>query len=98
MAPEQILNFRAVQPPADQYAAAATLYYLLTGRSIHDLPAGAEGQIRMLLQKDPVPIRQRRDSLPDGLASVIHKALAREPGARYADVGVLREALVPFES
>lgn len=42
--------------------------------------------------EDPVPLRDRR---PDGLAAV-HRALAREPAARFPDVAALRAALVPF--
>src|SRR5439155_1648080 len=35
MAPEQIHNFREAKPPVDQYAAAATLYNLLTDKYVH---------------------------------------------------------------
>ena len=38
MAPEQVTHYRQVQPTADQYSAAATLYYMLTKHLTHDLP------------------------------------------------------------
>ena len=38
MPPEQITHFRDVGPAADQYAAAATLYTLLTDARTHDFP------------------------------------------------------------
>ncbi len=96
MAPEQVTHFREVKPPADQYAAAATLYKLLTGEYVHDLPPRTGDQLVHILTEPPVPIRSRRPDLPEGLAKVIHKALSREPSDRYPDVAAFRAALVPF--
>jgi hypothetical protein len=45
---------------------------------------------------DPVPIRQRRENVPVKLADVIHRALARDPKARFPDVAAFRQALQPF--
>jgi serine/threonine-protein kinase len=94
MPPEQILNFRGVTPQADQYAAAATLYQLLTGQYIYDLPPQIQDQLLVILQEDPVPIRSRRSAIPKGLAAVIHRALAREPRDRFPDVRAMHNALV----
>jgi serine/threonine-protein kinase len=96
MPPEQITEYREARPPADQYAAAATLYNLLTGAYVHNLPAEFHNQILVVLQDDPVPIRDRRADLPAGLAAAIHRALAREPAERFPDVAAFREALRPF--
>jgi serine/threonine-protein kinase len=96
IAPEQLTQFHEALPPADQYAAAALLYHLLTDRLIYDLPRRLEEQILRILQDDPVPVRERRRDLPPALAEVIHRALAREPEARFADVPALRQALAPF--
>ena len=38
ISPEQITRFRECKPPVDQYAAGATLYYLLTGQFVYDFP------------------------------------------------------------
>ena len=48
----------------------------------------------MILTQDPIPIAQRRSDLPGPLAAAIHKALAREPQARFADVKEFRQALM----
>ena len=96
MAPEQINDLRATKPPADQYSAAATLYKLLTDRFIYDFPERLNATIMKILLEDPVPIRQRRPDLPEGLAAVIHRALARDPQARYASMQEMRRALAPF--
>jgi serine/threonine-protein kinase len=94
--PEQITRYRDVQPPADQYAAAATLYTLLTGRFVYDFDTSEMQPLVLILQEDPVPIQARLPDLSDELAAVIHRALARNPAKRYADAGAFREALLPF--
>jgi serine/threonine-protein kinase len=96
MPPEQITHFRDVRPAADQYSAAATLYTLLTGRCIHDLPKTVADALVHIAVRDPVPIRQRRPEVPKGLAEVIHTALAREPRKRFRDVEEFREALAEW--
>ncbi|MGL6094755.1 MAG: protein kinase domain-containing protein, partial [Fimbriiglobus sp.] len=69
MPPEQITNYRDVMPSADQYSTAAMLYHMLTGKYIFDLPPMPAGLL-MILNKDPVPLRERRDDLPEGLEVV----------------------------
>jgi hypothetical protein len=96
MAPEQITNFREAKPPADQYSAGATLYNLLTNCLVYDLAGGYERQMLKILHEDPVAIRSRRPDLPEGLASSIHRAMARAPQDRFADVAALRKSLAPY--
>jgi serine/threonine-protein kinase len=96
MAPEQITELRQSRPPVDQYGAGATLYKLLTDCYIHDMPNRIELQVMKILLEDPVPIRSRRPDLPEGLAEIVHRALAREPRARFANVREMQRALVPF--
>jgi serine/threonine-protein kinase len=96
MAPEQVTHYRSVKPPADQYAAAATLYRILTGHFTHDFPKDTGAQIAMLVTGKPVPVVERRPDLSAGLAAVIHRALSREPDGRYPDVLVFRKELTQF--
>ena len=51
----------------------------------------------MVLQEDPVPIRSRRADIPEALAAVIHRSLARDPAGRFPDAAAMRAALAPFE-
>ena len=97
MPPEQVTNFREAKPPSDIYALGATLYYLLTGRKIYDLPQDLNLQLLMILQDDPVPIRSRRADIPEALASIIHRSVARDPARRFPDAEAMRAALAPFE-
>jgi serine/threonine-protein kinase len=94
MAPEQLTNFRESRPSVDQYAAAATLYTLLTGKYVHDFPPGFHQRFLEILQDDAVPIRRRRQELPQALADVIHRALDRSPENRFPDAAAFRAALL----
>ncbi|MCC6420537.1 MAG: protein kinase [Gemmataceae bacterium] len=94
MAPEQITNFREAKPTVDQYAAAATLYSLLTASHIYDLPAKYQQLLMKILYEEPVPVRTRRADVPEALARVIEKGLAREPELRFPDVRAMRAALI----
>ncbi len=97
MPPEQMLEFKKVQPSGDLYSTAATLYYLIAGDYIYDQPLDGGGDlIRMLLEEQPIPIRERRDSVPEELDAILERCLAREPEDRFPDAGSLRAALLPF--
>lgn len=92
--PEYIFHYQDSDPKGDQYAAAATLYTLLTDHWVYDLPEEMHLRFSMLLRQKPVPIRDRRPEVPEALAAVIHKALARNPAHRFPDVATFRKALV----
>ncbi len=94
MAPEQITHFRDVTPAADQYSAAATLYYLLTRHHTYDFPKDVAKQLLLVLQEPPRPIQERRPDISDQLAVAIHKALERMPSDRYPYVRGFRDALL----
>jgi serine/threonine-protein kinase len=96
MPPEQITHFRHAKPPADQYSAAATLYTLLTGRTLFNFSDPSVPPLTRVLEEEPVPIRQRRPDLPDELAAAVHRALAKDPESRFPDVLAFRAALKPF--
>ena len=96
MPPEQMLDFKAVQPIGDLYSTAATLYYLITGQFIYDQVADGGDLIRMLLEESPVPIQSRRPEVPTALANVLARGLARDPADRYPTASSLRRALRTF--
>ena len=72
---------------------AATLYNLLTGKYVFDFPCDSTDQMLMILECEPVPIQSRRSDIPNGLAEVIHRALAKEPGKHFAGVKEMRRVL-----
>jgi tetratricopeptide (TPR) repeat protein len=96
MSPEQLRGDRAgASPRSDLYALGATLYELLTLR-----PAFAstdrEELLRRVLQHEPVAPRRVNPSVPRDLETVVQKAMAKEPSARYASAGELAEDLRRF--
>jgi len=68
MAPEQLLSIRDAPPSSDQYAAAATLYYLLTGKFVYDMPRDIYLVFAKILNEEPVPIKKRRADVPTELS------------------------------
>jgi serine/threonine-protein kinase len=93
MPPEQVTDFRSVRPAADQYAAAATLYHLLTGRHPYEADTLTD-LLRKILLEDPVPVRLRRSEVSPALAAVLHQTLARRPEDRFAGVRAIAQALL----
>jgi serine/threonine-protein kinase len=98
MPPEQITNFRDVQPTADQYSAAATLYTLLSGRQLFPAAGNFQKGLLMILHDEPKPLREWRPEVSAELAAVIHRALAKEPADRFPDAGAMRAALAACPS
>lgn len=94
--PEHITNFREAKPPGDLYSAAATLYNLLTDKHVYDFPKSASEGVLLILQEKPVPITERRPDIRPGLATVIHRSLARNPAKRFPNAKAMRQALLPF--
>jgi len=92
MAPEQAMDAKRVGPAADVFALGAILYRCLTGEA----PFAGEGQlavVRAAANGDVVPLRRLRPDAPRWLERVVAVALQPEPAERYADAGVLAEAL-----
>lgn len=93
VAPERLTHPQNATPAADQYAAAATLYYLLTGHPPHFLPAEPDRALATVINSDPLPVRSHRADLPEVLEALLARALSRDPAARFPDVAAFRTAV-----
>jgi serine/threonine protein kinase len=92
VAPEQVANSHAVDIRADIYALGATLYFLLAGHP--PFPTGTVSQKLMWHRtKDPTPIREVRPEVPEGLAAVLARMMAKDPANRYQTPGEAAAAL-----
>lgn len=92
MAPEQIQG-EAIDGRTDLYALAAMLYHLLSGRLPYPRDSLQAMLIAHLIEPPPaLPAEVHRD-LPAGLERELHKALAKKPGERHADVTAFSAAL-----
>jgi serine/threonine protein kinase len=84
MSPEQAAGrIDLLGPASDVYSLGATLYALLTGRA--PVAGKDAGEVLARVQRGDWPApRQVRPAVPPALDAVCRKALAREPGGRYA--------------
>jgi eukaryotic-like serine/threonine-protein kinase len=93
-APEQ-LRGEPLDVRADIYAVGATLYYLLTGQPPFDAADLRTLVARVNTEPARSPRLLRRE-VPNGLAAVILRCLAKSPAQRPPTYMALAEALRPF--
>ena len=98
MAPEQGCDSHVVDVRADIYSLGATLYKLLCGEA----PFGggkyatALRKIHALATEDPQPLGERRAGVPEQLAVLVHRMLAKQPEQRPSTPAEVAEAIAPF--
>jgi serine/threonine-protein kinase len=92
---EQFHNSRYAKPAADIYAAAATLYWYLTGRSPLPRTPRNRADLEAALQS-LVPIEAVAADLPRALIEIVTRCLAQRPADRFASAEELRAQLLPF--
>ena len=92
MAPEQLLE-RAPSPATDVYALGVILYELFAGA--HPFPGdGGPGTVHRILHEEPVPLATQAADLSPALLSVVARAMARDPAARYPNCFSLAQDLL----
>jgi len=83
LSPEQIEG-KTLDRRVDVYALGVVFYELLTGRK----PFNATTQstmVKAILNEAPVPAVQRRPDLPEAVARILERALAKDRDQRYRD-------------
>ncbi|WP_439627052.1 protein kinase domain-containing protein [Gemmata sp.] len=96
LSPEQAKNSHAVDSRSDIYSLGCTLFFLLVGKPPF---AAAPSLIDKLLahtEQPPPDVRELRPDVPEGLAAVLDKMLAKKPGDRFDTAGDAAVALQPF--
>jgi serine/threonine protein kinase/putative intracellular protease/amidase len=96
LSPEQAKNSHAVDSRSDIYSLGCTLFFLLVGKPPF---AAAPSLIDKLLahtEQPPPDIRELRPDVPEGLAAVLDKMLAKKPDDRFDTAGDVAVALQPF--
>ncbi|HKH93594.1 MAG TPA: serine/threonine-protein kinase, partial [Gemmatimonadaceae bacterium] len=91
MAPEQATADPTTDHRADLYSVGVVGYELLTG--VPPFSGTSQQVITQHLTTPPVPLASRRPDVPDALASVIMRALAKDPAERPQSAREMMEAL-----
>ncbi len=87
---------KPVDHRSDVYSLGATLYHMLAGRP----PFEGESQVAVIVahvNDEPPPLSSVVPGVPESLAAVVSKMLAKDPLDRYPDYDALIEDLDAFE-
>jgi pimeloyl-ACP methyl ester carboxylesterase len=91
MAPEQIEGAPA-GPASDVFALGALLYHVLTGKP----PFAGESiwaVMNATMRHEPPPVSSLKPGIPEALATIVSRALAKNPAARFPSAREMRDAL-----
>jgi serine/threonine-protein kinase len=95
MAPEQAEDAARADGRSDLFSLGATLFHLLTGQ-LHVTGSSYVHCLTRLLTAPPCPLLDARADVPAGLAAVVDRLRARDPGDRPATADEAITRLEPF--
>ncbi len=92
ISPEQAIDPRRADGRSDIYSLGCTFYHALTGRP--PVPEGnAARKLSAHQNESPTDPRLINQTVPDEMAMVLDRMMAKKPDDRFADAGALLEAL-----
>lgn len=94
MAPEQVEG-STVDPRTDLFALGATLYELLAGRPAFEGNT-VTAVFHAILLGQPKPLREVRPDVPEPLAALVERMLAKSPDERPSSGDEIAAALDPY--
>jgi serine/threonine protein kinase len=97
LAPEQALDSHQADFRADVYSLGATCYAFLTGRTPFGPGTSAQKMLRQQILQ-PVPLRELRPEVPEGLAAVVMRMMAKSPADRYQAAAEVHHALASWDT
>jgi len=96
LAPERVTSTTEVDVRGDLYSLGATLYELIAGRPPHAGETPGE-LIQQHRSERPECLRRVAPGTPKGVASLVHRLLAKDPLRRPATAGEVIDELAPLE-
>jgi serine/threonine-protein kinase len=95
MSPEQMQSSKTANVRSDIWSLGVVMFELLTGK----LPFNGDTMpefVIAVVQREAPTLRSLRPELPEELEAVVGRCLAKDPSARFQNVGELAAALAPF--
>jgi serine/threonine-protein kinase len=92
VSPEQTKSQYNVDGRSDLYSLGCTFYYLLTGEAPFTGGTALEKMIRHG-NDAPMAVQSKRAGIPDSVAAIVHKLLAKNPVWRYQKASELATEL-----
>src|SRR5687767_811423 len=90
MAPEMVLEMRA-DSRSDLFSLGSVFFEMLTGNRLFQGQTPAAILEQVLSGRVPSP-REQNPAIPDGVMSILKKALQRDPSRRFASAGEMGQA------
>jgi serine/threonine protein kinase len=96
MSPEQLRSTATVDHRSDIWSLGATLHELLAGRAAFDASQTLPELVTAILERPAPALNTLRPEVPDGLADVVTRCLAKDRETRFQSAGEVALALLPF--
>lgn len=96
IAPEQARDSFQVDRRADLYSLGATMYFMLAGRVMFPDCEKRSEKLEAHWNREPQSIGELVPGLPQGVAQIVHKLLAKDREKRFATAREVAVALQPF--
>ena len=96
IAPEQARDSFQVDRRADIYSLGATMYFMLCGHVMFPDCKTRPQKITAQWNVEPTPIRQLVPAVPEEVAQILHRMLAKDREQRFASAREVAELLLPF--
>lgn len=95
MAPEQIRDAKTVDARADVWGLGVVLYEIVAGGPAFD-GSTMLAIFNQIDKQEPSPLASRRPDVPEELAAVVRRCLAKNPDDRPRDARAVAELLAPL--